>query len=409
MSEKRIIAEVVSIGDELMSGAIVDTNSAWLSRELSDLGVRTLFHTTVGDDMSAMAGVIAAAADRSDLVIITGGLGPTEDDLTRQAVAQVAGVELVEDAESRERIRRLFALRQRPMPASNNLQAFFPAGSEIISNPNGTAPGFALTLLREANHTATLMTFPGVPAEMKEMWNETGRALVENLIVERLGARRHIQSRSIHCFGAGESDIESRLPHLIDRKHIPRVGITASAGVITLRVTAEGTDYTECQRQLCETAEVIYAGVGEFIFGEGNQTLASVAADRLLERKQKLGVVEWGTGGLLSRKIDRRVFAGGMVDTADRPVARLLGLAADAEPETILRAFAGKIGVDCVIAVGPYPSAEDLEHPETTSVFVCALCGERFETARFVYGLHPSIIDNLFSDRALNLLRKMLF
>ena len=409
MAEKKILAEIVSIGDEITSGAIVDTNSAFLSRELSDLGVRTLFHSTVGDQIDAMAEVFSAAVERSDLIIVTGGLGPTEDDLTRQAVARVAGVELVEDAASREHIRRLFNIRKRPMPDSNIIQAFFPAGSRIIENQNGTAPGFAIDLTRKSGGgKATLLTFPGVPAEMKEMWSQSGRALVENFIVERFGARRHIQSRSIHCFGAGESDIESRLPHLIDRKHIPRVGITASAGIITLRVTAEGTDYAECRRQLDETAETIYANVGEFVFGEGNQTLASVLADRLLEQKKRLGVVEWGTGGFLCKKIDRRVFAGGLVDTVERPAAKLLGLPADASPEQILRTFSERIGADCVIAVGPYPSAEELETPEKTAVFVCALCGGRFVSTSFVYGLHPSIIDNLFSDRAINQLRKIL-
>lgn len=417
--KKRLVAEIVSIGDEITSGSVVDTNSAYLSRQLSELGLRTLYHTTVGDEMEAMADVFALAVRRADLVVVTGGLGPTEDDLTRQAAAQTARVELVQDSESLEQIRRLFAARKRPMTESNVIQSYFPAGSEILPNPNGTAPGFALTIDRReldggegngdkgGDASALMITFPGVPAEMREMWNDSGRERVERFITQRLGVRRHIQSRSIHCFGAGENDLESRLPHLIARGHIPRVGITASSGVITLRITAEGVDFADCQRQLNETAAVIYERVGEFVFGEGNQTLASVAADLLRKKKKTLGVVEWGTAGFLSKQIAPEIFAGALIDSSDRPVCKTLELPFDAEPETILRAFAERIGAPALVAVGRYPSGEELQTPENALVSVYALDDGRFASESYVYGMHPSIIDTLFANRALNLLRRM--
>lgn len=411
VSPKRLAAEIVSIGDEITSGSVVDTNSAYLSRQLAGLGVLTLFHTTVGDSLAAISDCVTIAAKRADLVIVTGGLGPTEDDLTRQAAAAAARVELVQDTESLETIRRLFAVRQRPMPESNFIQSYFPAGSQIIPNRNGTAPGFALTLDRammggEAG-SAYLLAFPGVPAELEEMWIETGRDLIEQFIVHRLGFRRHIQYRSIHCFGAGESDIESRLPHLIARDRVPQVGITASGGIITLRIRAEGADVNECQRQLDETAAIIYEKIGEFVYGEGNQTLGTVVADSLLKEKKSLGVIEWGTRGLLSKRVDERVFAGAWIETPERPVCKMLQLAADSKPETILRTFAEKMGISAVVAVGRFPTEEELQAVKGPNAFVYALDGDRFEAESFVYGLHPSIIDTLFANRALNLLRKM--
>lgn len=411
VSPKRLVAEVVSIGDEIVSGSVIDTNSAYLSRQLSGLGVSTLFHATVGDSLSAIVKVLEIAARRADLVLVTGGLGPTEDDLTRQAAAAAAKVELRQDRESLESIRRLFAVRERPMPESNFIQSYFPAGSQIIPNQNGTAPGFALTFDRAAlwgdTGSAYLLAFPGVPAELEEMWTETGRSFIEQFIVHRLGFRRHIQFRSIHCFGAGESDIESRLPHLIARNRVPQVGITASGGVITLRITAEGADVNECQRQLDETAEIIYERIGEFIYGEGNQTLASVVADSLLKEKESLGVIEWGTRGFLSKRIDERVFAGALIETPDRPVYKTLNLPSDSKPETILRTFAEKMGISAVVAVGRFPTEEELYAIKGANAFVYALDGDRFEAESFVYGLHPAIIDSLFANRALNLLRRM--
>ena len=424
----RFVAEIVSIGDEIVFGSVVDTNSAFLSRELAALGIRTLYHTTVGDELPAMLDVFRQAVSRSDLVIVTGGLGPTEDDLTRQACAQLAGVELVHDEVSAVHIRHLFKIRNRPMPESNFIQAMFPQGATVLFNPNGTAPGFFLDIQRkrsDTNETAPskktgskskpktvrMITFPGVPAEMKEMWALSGIAAASEAAAKKLGVRRHIQSRSIHCFGAGESDIESRLPHLIARDHSPKVGITASQGIITLRIAAEGDDHADCQKQIDETAAVIYEKVGDLVFGEGAQTLASVLTDQLIERGKKVAVIEWGTNGRLCQKIDRRVFVGGMVDTVSRPVRTLLGLDSD-NPETVMRSFAEKTGADCILAVGPYPSEEELKTPEKAYVHVYALDhrseGIVFVAESFTYGLHPSMIDDLFSDRAINLLRKLL-
>lgn len=160
-----MIAEVISIGDELTSGQRLDTNSHWISERLGELGIRVMYHTTVADDLAANVDVFRAAAQRADIVVATGGLGPTADDLTREALAEVVGRPLVLDEPSLEYIRELFARFKRDMPERNRVQALFPQGSRIISNANGTAPGIWLDVPRQGTGDSHVFALPGVPAE----------------------------------------------------------------------------------------------------------------------------------------------------------------------------------------------------------------------------------------------------
>src|SRR5262245_4318551 len=162
-------AEVISIGDELTTGQRLDTNSQWLSRELGDVGIRVLFHTTVGDDMDANLEVLRRAIDRAEIVVVTGGLGPTADDLTRDALALLSGRPLVLHQPSLEHIQRLFAQRTRSMPERNRVQAMFPQGAIPIHNPHGTAPGIEMCF-ESSGRQSYLFALPGVPGEMKELW-----------------------------------------------------------------------------------------------------------------------------------------------------------------------------------------------------------------------------------------------
>ena len=168
-------AEIIAIGDELTSGQRLDTNSQWLSERLGELGVPVAFHTTVGDDLEDNVAVFRTAIDRADIVVATGGLGPTADDLTREAIAAAAGVELVQDDAALAHIRNLFARRSREMPERNMLQAQFPRGSRVVPNPHGTAPGIDLTVPRSCGPPCRVFALPGVPAEMFAMWNDNRR------------------------------------------------------------------------------------------------------------------------------------------------------------------------------------------------------------------------------------------
>ena len=254
-----MLAEIISIGDELTSGQRLDTNSQWLSMRLGELGVRVMYHTTVADDLEANVNVFRAAIERADVVVATGGLGPTADDLTRDAIAAATNRQLVLDAAALAHIERLFSRRQRPMPERNRVQAMFPEGSRVIPNPEGSALGLILTVPRECRphgprneqlqESSTLpgecrlFALPGVPAEMKRMWEET----VAPAIRAMLPAPRVICYRRIKCFGVGESDLEAMLPDLIRRGREPQVGITVSGATITLRIAAAGENPAACR------------------------------------------------------------------------------------------------------------------------------------------------------------------
>jgi nicotinamide-nucleotide amidase len=229
-------AEIIAIGDEIVSGLHLDTNSPWLSQRLEELGVRVLYHSTVGDALEPCRDVFRRAIERADIVVSSGGLGPTADDLTRDALAQATGRQLELYPPALEHIRSLFARRKRQMPKQNEVQAMFPAGSRMIANPHGTAPGIDLDVPRAPKGTVPFsltqksgqspcrfFALPGVPAEMIEMWNATLGPEIGAMAAGRTVIRR----RKINCFGAGESQIEAMLPELISRGRTPTVGITA--------------------------------------------------------------------------------------------------------------------------------------------------------------------------------------
>ncbi len=289
-------AEIIAIGDEITSGQTVDTNTAWLAARLTESGISPRFHTTVGDDLAANVEVFRHAIERADLIIATGGLGPTADDLTRDALAEVTDRPLVRNDEALDHIRGLFARRNRPMPESNELQALFPESSRMIANPEGTAPGIAIDVERPGKTPCRLYALPGVPAEMKTMFFDSIEPELRTLLPEA----RLIRHRRIHCFGAGESAIEESLPDLIRRGRRPQVGITASGGTITFRITADGQTEQECLDAMGPTVETIYATLGNLVFGEAEDQLQDVVLRLLDEKNATLATVEWATEGLLA-------------------------------------------------------------------------------------------------------------
>jgi nicotinamide-nucleotide amidase len=292
-------AEIVSIGDEFTSGQRLDTNSQWLSERLGEIGVPVAFHTTVGDRLADNVLVFRQAAERADIVVVTGGLGPTADDLTRQALADVAGVPLVRDEASLAHIRALFARRKREMPPANEVQAMFPQGSRPIPNPNGSAPGIDMELPRAGGKPARVFALPGVPAEMKEMWAATVAPAIQAL----LGAKKVIAHYRIKCFGVGESDLEAMLPDLIARQRYPLVGITVHQATITLRITAEGETAEAARAAMQPTIDTIHECLGDLIFGYEDEELQDVVVRLLNQYGADLVVIEMGTGGLISHWI----------------------------------------------------------------------------------------------------------
>jgi nicotinamide-nucleotide amidase len=289
-------AEIISIGSELTSGQNLDTNSRWLSRRLAEEGIAVGWHTTVADDLEANAEVFRVASRRARLVLVTGGLGPTQDDLTREALAEVAGVELVFHEPVFEQIRAMFARRGRQMPERNRVQALFPEGAEPLENDRGTAPGIWMRL-----GDCHLAAMPGVPSEMYAMFE---RQVLPRLRRLGLGGGVLIE-RKINTFGAGESTIEEKLFDLTRRGHVPEVGITASDAVISLRILARAPTRAEALA-LAEPAErTIRERLGDMIFGEGDEQLEDAVGRLLADRRKTLAVAEGVTCGALARLLAR--------------------------------------------------------------------------------------------------------
>lgn len=291
-----MIAEVIAIGDELTSGQRLDTNSQWLATRLGAIGVEVQYHTTVADELEANVAVFRVAIERADVVVASGGLGPTADDLTRESLAKATGRPLALDTAVLDHIVSLFARRKRAMPEANRIQAMFPQGSRVIPNPQGTAPGIDLEVPRTGRQPCRVFALPGVPAEMFRMWTGT----VAGAIAAMLDAPRVLVHRRIKCFGVGESDLEKMLPDLIRRGREPRVGITVSAATITLRITASGATAEAARAATEPTAATIRDCLGRLVFGEDDDELQDAVLRLLRVRNATLATIEWGTEGLLA-------------------------------------------------------------------------------------------------------------
>lgn len=287
-------AVILSIGDELVLGQTVDTNSAWLSARLAEEGIAVRYHHTIADDRPAVADAIALAAERAPLVLITGGLGPTDDDLTRHALADALGRPLEFDAPALAHIERFFQRTGREMPERNRIQAMRPQGTRMIENLDGTAPG-----IRAQLGGATLFVLPGVPREMTAMYE---RAVAPELSAFA-GGRHVILTTRVNTFGLGESTVAERLDELMDRQRNPKVGTTVTDGIVAVRIRSEFAERAEAQAQLDDTLAEIERRLGAVAFGRDEQTLQDAVVRLLTQRGELLVTAESCTGGLVGEMI----------------------------------------------------------------------------------------------------------
>jgi len=287
-------AIILSIGDELALGQTVDTNAAWLSARLARRGIMTIKHVTVADDRPVIVDAFQDAIELADLIIATGGLGPTEDDLTRFALAEVMGVDLKRDEAALADIAEFFRFRGRTMVERNKVQADCPVGATMLSNPAGTAPG----IYAEIDGTR-LWCVPGVPREMEALWE----LHIEPDIGRLPGAGRTILTTKINTYGSGESDIAERLGDLMQRDRNPMVGTTVSGGIVSVRVRSEFADPRQAKDELEATCRLVERALGDLVFGRDDQTLAEVVGALLKSRGLSIVTAESCTGGWIGKML----------------------------------------------------------------------------------------------------------
>ena len=288
-------AEVIAIGSELLLGQIIDTNSPYIARALAGLGVELVRTASVGDDLERIAGAIREATVRSPIVITTGGLGPTEDDLTRESIAHVTHRPLVFQPLLMDQIETIFKRRGFRMSENNRRQAFIPEGAIPIENPKGTAPGFIV----ETSDYATI-SIPGVPSEMMYLMEH---AVLPYLRKRFPLQRRVIQYKTLRACGLGESGIGLQIQDLMKESRNPTVGTLASVGDIKVRIAAKAESPEEASEMIGKMESEIRRRLGTLIYGVDEETLHGKVAEALERLKLSLSVVETLTGGLVSHKL----------------------------------------------------------------------------------------------------------
>jgi nicotinamide-nucleotide amidase len=358
--------EIVGVGTELLLGQIVNTNAAWIGQRLADVGWDCLRHTSVGDNQARIAEVVREALGRADAVIVTGGLGPTQDDITREALAEVAGVPLVRRPELEEWLRERFArMGIARMAAMNLRQADVPEGARYIDNPRGSAPGLIVEVGGKPVYAV-----PGVPREMEGMLE---RVVLPDLAA-RAGEGRAIVSRVLRTAGVGESRLAERLTPLWESAGAGQVTLAylASAGEVRVRLTAVGATRQGALAEIAPLEAKVREELGEVVYGVDNETLEEAVGRLLRERDATVATAESLTGGLLGGRATAVAgasdyYLGGIVAYATEAKAALLGVdrellasegpvseaAAGAMAEGARRAFGADLGLATTGVAGP--------------------------------------------------------
>ena len=311
-------AEIVAIGSELLLGQIIDTNSAWMAQRLSTLGINLFYKTVVGDNPGRMKEVIGQALDRSDLVITSGGLGPTQDDLTREIVAKATGRRLVLHQDLLEQIERRFRRRGLIMTANNERQAYVPEGAIPVENPNGTAPSFIVEDPR-----GVIFALPGVPFELK--W------LFDNQVMPYVRAKFNLSEiityRVLKVADMGESSVDDRIGSLIANSRNPTVGVLAHPGQVDVRIAAKAANFAEAMKLIEPVDGEVRRLLGRHVFATDEETMEDTVRNLLQDKGKTIAVYEDLTGGLVSERLQQagsERFVEGIISTSPVSIRRLL-------------------------------------------------------------------------------------
>ena len=408
-------AVILSTGDEITTGKVVDSNSNYLADKLNEIGIDLVAVLTVGDVPERLEWAWRSALELGDVVLSTGGIGPTADDLTTETIARLTSKKLWRHEPSVDHMRRLFETVGRVMPENNIKQALFPETAEVIPNPLGTAPGFRMAVLH-GNHTAHLVVMPGVPREMKPM--------MENEVIPWLrlnrGSDKVFATRIFQTFGISESGLDEAVAGLIKPEEA-KVGFRASFPQISMKVMVEDVAGAAEQR-LEELSQRVRERVGEYIYGEGEVSMEEVVGRLLTEKKLKLAVAESCTGGLIGHRITNVAgssgyFEGGLITYSNDMKVNVLGVreatlkAHGAVSEECVREMAAgaieRAGADVAIATSGVagPGGGSAEHPVGTVCLALAAKGVS-ASRRYQFRGNREWVKLLTSQVALDWLRR---
>lgn len=377
--------EVVAVGTELLLGQIVDTNSSWIGEQLALAGIDSHFQTKVGDNLDRMIACIRLGLERGDAVITCGGLGPTQDDITREAIADVMGVSLVRQTEMSEHIRALFERRGRVMAENNLRQADLPEGAQFIPEMPGTAPGLICPV-----GDKVIYAVPGVPYEMRMMMQGT---ILPDL-QKRAGVNAVIKSRVVKTWGKTESGLAEMLAERIDELDASGTATLAfqASGIegLKVRITAKAQDDASVETVLAEEEALVRKILGDCVFGTDDQTMESVVLDMLAARNMKLAVAEEITGGLISTRLTSvrnatDVLCGALVSSSDTVREKVLGAAGaqSASKETAAAMADGArqaLGADVGIATLAAAETDDPDTKKRGTVYLGLAFEDRSES-----------------------------
>jgi competence/damage-inducible protein CinA-like protein len=373
-------AEIITIGTEILLGEIVDTNTRYIARTLRGLGVDLYRTTTIGDNIQRIAEAIRNAMARADIVITTGGLGPTVDDPTRKAVARAFDVETEFRQELWEQILEIVARYGRKPGENQKRQAYVPKGAIPIKNNVGTAPSFIVE-----NECCAVISLPGVPKEMEHILHES----VIPYLQERYSLNQVIKVRLLHTAGVGESDIDEKIGDLETLAN-PTVGLAAHTGIVDVRITAKAETETEADRMIAEVEEQLRERLGSLVFGVDEETLEGAALRAASERTWNLVAVESGLGGVLKHRL------------ANVRVSNLLGIEsaelAEAELSAYLKKIQDKYNALAALGIAAFP--------ENRSVELMLITPEKTTERQLTFGGHPGLLPRWAVNIALNWLRR---
>ncbi|WP_308436494.1 competence/damage-inducible protein A [Virgibacillus salexigens] len=411
---KQVKAEIVAVGTELLLGQIANTNAQWLSQQLANYGINVYNHVVVGDNLTRVEESFYQAQQRSDLIIVTGGLGPTDDDLTREAFQNISQLSMIEHQPSMEKITAYFAKQQATMTPNNRKQARVFEGAEVWLNNAGMAPGMCVSF-----QNRTWIFLPGVPREMKALAMEHLFPLVQQLV----GKNEIIKSKVLKFIGIGESKLEHELKDIIQAQTNPTIAPLAQDDGIVIRLTAKSESDLQASQLIEHTEDQIINRVGSYFYGSDQDTLEGKVIDLLIKKQKKLAVAESITGGLFTGKISSvsgvsSVFEGGIVSYAAHVKQHVLdiseetltdkGTISEACALAMAKNVAAKLGVPVGIGFTGVAGPDEVEGQPVGTVYIAIYDDGKEQVEKWMFQGDRNTIRNRAVLKGMELLYKWL-